>query len=186
MCRRRCRCRSHHWAQDGYFEWGFVGICCCDLNVWVRIGDRCWVSLTHQPPYCPLAGSFFSGLGFRHISPSPSFASCLACCRAGLTAWAGRRNQKRTAYDFALDAKHHELASRLRAKGGVHADGPLGESHLLSWQAEGWRGQTTGSRWWSTSWGSRDWSSQWSTGGWRSGYEPRSSGSKGSGAKGNR
>ena len=122
--------------------------------------------------------------------PSPPFtvplALLFACCRAGLTLWAGRRRLKRTAYDFALDAKHHDLAEWLRAKGAVHADGPLGDSHLATWQAEGWEGESTGNRWWSTSWGSRGWSSQWSTGGWRGGYEPRSSGSKGSGAKGKR
>ncbi len=84
--------------------------------------------------------------------------------------------------DYAVDAKHLDLAQWLRAQGAVSGDGPLSERHLSDWQARGWEGTSTGTRWWTTSWGSRG-SEAWSS---SSGAQGSGYGAKGSGAKGSR
>ena len=70
---------------------------------------------------------------------------------------------------MAEDAKHWVLVEWLRAQGCENGDGALAKVHVAEWQERGWRGDTTGSRSWSTSWGASWRKEGWKEGSWKEG-----------------
>ena len=88
----------------------------------------------------------------------------------GKNALNGRRGHCRSPLDFATDSKNYELCEWLRAPDCESGDGAMSDFRLAEWKEQGWKGTSTGTRWWSTSWG-KSWGSGWEPAS-GSGHEP--------------